>query len=114
MYVLVGFLTWCVILRLQPCLTCREPSAPLAGIHFWFAFIGLMLYSIALMIGGTLQGYSWMSDAPFMRSVTLMEPFYPWRAVGGRLLFISHIVFACNLRRMRPHAQGAEQDAQLT
>src|SRR5690625_6783975 len=114
MYVLVGFLTWCVILRLQPCLTCREPSAPLAGIHFWDAFTGLMLYPIALMIGGTLQGYSWMSNAPFMRSVTLMEPFYLWRAVGGMLMFVSHIVFAWNLWHMRPQSQPVQQDREVT
>jgi len=114
MYGFVVFLIWGGIYGLLPRLTGREPSALLAGIHFWFAFIGLMLYSIALMIGGTLQGYSWMSNAPFMRSVTLMEPFYLWRAVGGMLMFVSHIVFAWNLWHMRPQSQPVQQDREVT
>src|SRR5699024_10073700 len=99
---------WGGIYGLLPRLTGREPSTLLAGVHFWFALVGLTLYSVALMIGGTLQGYSWMSDVPFMRSVMLMEPFYLWRAVGGMLMFISHVIFAWNIWCMRPQRQAQE------
>lgn len=102
MYGFVVFLIWGGIYGLLPRLTGREPSHLLAGIHFWFALIGMALYTMALMIGGTLQGYSWISQVEFMRSVTLMEPFYLWRAVGGMLMFLSHLVFAYNVWCMRP------------
>lgn len=102
MYAFVVFLIWGGIYGLLPHLTGREPSQLLVGVHFWFALVGVALYTIALMIGGTLQGFSWMSDAPFMKSVTLMAPFYLWRAVGGTLMFLSHLIFAYNVWCMRP------------
>jgi len=105
MYGFVSFLIWGGIYGLLPHLTGREPSPLLVGIHFWFALVGLALYSIALMVGGTLQGLSWMSDAPFLESVRLMAPFYLWRAVGGSLMFLSHLIFAFNVWSMRPGEQ---------
>ncbi|MDA3919975.1 MAG: cbb3-type cytochrome c oxidase subunit I [Salinisphaera sp.] len=102
MYGFVVFLIWGGIYGLLPRLTGREPSQLLIGVHFWFALVGLALYSIALMIGGTLQGLSWMSDAPFIKSVILMAPFYLWRAIGGTLMFLSHLIFAYNIWCMRP------------
>lgn len=111
MYNFVVFLVWGGIYGLLPRLTGREPSHLLAGIHFWFALVGVSLYTIALMIGGTLQGMSWMSDAPFIESVKLMAPFYLWRAVGGTLMFLSHLVFAYNVWCMRPVGLFASQAA---
>jgi len=54
------------------------------------------------MVGGTLQGASWILNAPFIESVRLMAPFWLWRAVGGAMMFLSHLIFAYNLWRMRP------------
>ena len=62
----------------------------------------------ALMVGGTQQGLSWMSGAPFMDSVRQMASFWLWRAVGGTLMFLSHLVFAYNVWRMRPLPRSAE------
>lgn len=114
MYTFVSFLIWGAVYALLPRLTGREPPHLFTGIHFWFAMVGLALYGIALMIGGTLQGLSWISGAPFMESVRLMEPFYLWRAVGGTLMFISHIFFAYNVWRMRPIARRTDEDSETT
>jgi cytochrome c oxidase cbb3-type subunit 1 len=54
------------------------------------------------MIGGTGQGMSWLAGNAFMESVTLMAPFWLWRAVGGTLMFLSHLIFAWNIWQMRP------------
>lgn len=54
------------------------------------SLIGLLVYTIPLMIGGSLRGLSWMNGAPFMESVELMVPFWAWRAIGGTLMWISH------------------------
>lgn len=102
MYGFVVFLIWGGIYGLLPRLTGNEPSHLLAGIHFWFALIGLTLYGASLMIGGTLQGTSWLSGAPFIDSVIQMAPYWLLRAVGGTLMFLSHLVFAYNVWRMRP------------
>jgi cytochrome c oxidase cbb3-type subunit 1 len=55
-----------------------------------------------MMVGGTLRGLSWMQSAPFIDSVSLMAPYWTARALGGGLMFASHLVFAYNVWRMRP------------
>ena len=62
--------------------------------QFRLAFYGLLAYCIPLLIGGSMRGLSWMNGAPFIDSVTLMMPFWTWRAVGGSMMWISHLVFA--------------------
>lgn len=102
MYGFVNFLVWGGIYALLPRLTGREPSHLGVGLHFWMALVGLAVYVGALSIGGTLKGLSWISGAPFMDSVRAMESFWVGRAVGGTLMFLSHLVFARNLWSMRP------------
>lgn len=102
MYGFVAFLIWGGIYALLPRLTGKEPSHLLVGVHFWFALIGLLVYGFALMIGGTLQGKSWIEQQPFINSVELMSSFWLWRAIGGTFMFIAHIVFAVNIVKMKP------------
>ena len=102
MYGFVSFLIWGGIYGLIPRMTGREPPLVLIGMHFWFAFIGILIYGVSLMIGGTQQGESWISAAPFIDSVKMMSSFWLWRAVGGSLMFLSHVIFAYNVWAMRP------------
>lgn len=113
MYGFVVFLIWGGVYGLLPRLTGREPSHLLVGIHFWFAFIGYFIYGFALMVGGTLQGISWMTNTPFISSVVLMIPYWTWRAVGGTMMFFSHLIFAYNLWCMRPQASEGRRVAPL-
>jgi cytochrome c oxidase cbb3-type subunit 1 len=100
MYGIIAFLLWGCIYVLVPRITGKEPSQLLTGIHFWLAFIGLLFYTIPLMIGGTMKGLAWMEGKFFIESVSLMAPFWLWRAIGGSLMWISHIVFALNFYKM--------------
>jgi cytochrome c oxidase cbb3-type subunit 1 len=109
MYGFVSFLIWGGIYGLIPRLTGSEPPQLSVGIHFWLALLGVLLYSFALMIGGTLQGLSWMGDNAFIDSASLMAPYWVWRAAGGTLMFISHLVFAWNVWKMRPAKQTETQ-----
>jgi len=102
MYGFVSFLLWGGIYGLLPPLTGRRPSLRLVGAHFWFALIGLAIYASSLMVGGTLRGLSWMHGAPFIDSVVLMAPYWTGRMIGGTLMFLSHLLFAYNVWRMRP------------
>ncbi len=102
MYGFVVFLIWGGIYGLLPGLTGKEPPQLAVGAHFWLALIGLLVYSFALMIGGTLQGLSWIEGSPFMESVTLMAPYWVWRAIGGTMMFLSHLIFFYNVWKMRP------------
>ncbi|MBD1422135.1 cbb3-type cytochrome c oxidase subunit I [Sphingobacterium chuzhouense] len=96
MYGIISFLLWACVYAILPQLTGSEPKQIFVGAHFWMAFIGLFAYMISLMIGGTLKGLSWIDGKPFIDSVILMQPYWVWRAIGGSLMFLSHLVFAYN------------------
>jgi len=100
MYGIIAFMLWGFIYTMVPRLTGKEPSQILVGAHFWLAFIGLLFYTFPLMYGSTLKGLMWMDGAAFIDSVTLMAPYWLWRAIGGSLMWISHILFAYNFYEM--------------
>lgn len=100
MYGIISFILWACIYTVVPKLTGKEPPQLLVGAHFWLAFIGLFAYMISLMVGGTFKGLSWLEGHPFIESVILMKPYWVWRAVGGSLMFLSHLVFAFNIYYM--------------
>lgn len=107
MYGFVTFLIWGGVYALAPRLSGRQPRQLAVGMHFWLALIGVLIYGAALSIGGTLQGLSWARGAPFIESVQLMAPYWVWRAVGGTLMFASHVLFAYNVWRMLPRVDVA-------
>ena len=100
MYGIIAFFLWAGIYTILPKLTGKEPPQILVGAHFWMAFVGLFAYMISLMVGGTMKGLSWIEGNPFIESVILMKEFWVWRAVGGSLMFFSHIIFAYNFYYM--------------
>lgn len=100
MYGIITFMIWGFSYTLIPRLTGKEPPKLWVGIHFWLALIGLMMYVIALMIGGTQTGMMWMKKKPFIDGVINMFPFWLWRAIGGTMMWISHLIFAYNFYRM--------------
>ncbi|RDK89185.1 cbb3-type cytochrome c oxidase subunit I [Marinirhabdus gelatinilytica] len=106
MYGIITFLMWACVYALLPKITGKEPPQYLVGSHFWLAFIGLIAYMVSLMAGGTLKGLSWIEGNPFIESVILMENYWVWRAVGGSLMFISHLIFGYNfylmIRKKKP------------
>ncbi len=108
MYGIICFMLWGSIYYLMPRITGREPRQSLIGMHFWLAFVGLLIYEFALMIGGTMRGLMWMEDVPFIQSVVEMAPYWLWRAVGGSLMLFSHIVFAYNMYVMCKKEAPAE------
>ena len=100
MYGIICFILWACIYAILPKITGKEPKQFFVGVHFWLAFVGLFAYMVSLMTGGTMRGISWIKSAPFIDSVVLMKQYWVWRAVGGSLMFISHLVFAYNFYSM--------------
>lgn len=100
MYGIIAFMLWGCIYSIVPRITGNEPSQVAVGAHFWLAFVGLLFYTVPLMVGGTLRGMQWMEGVPFIETVVQMAPYWLWRAIGGTLMWISHFVFAYNLYRM--------------
>ena len=100
MYGIVSFMLLAFIYTLVPRLTGKEPPKLLVGAHFWFALIGLLFYTIPLMIGSTERGLMWMENKPFIETVVHMAPYWLWRAIGGTLMWLSHIIFTYNFYKM--------------
>jgi cytochrome c oxidase cbb3-type subunit 1 len=99
-YGIITFAIWGGTYAILPRLTGKEPPQHLVGAHFWLAFIGVLLYAVPLMIGGTLKGLMWMEGKPFIDSVVMMFDYWIWRAIGGSLMFISHLVYFYNFYKM--------------
>ena len=99
-YGIITFAIWGGVYTIVPRLTGKEPPQHLVGAHFWLAFIGLLFYTIPLSIGATLRGLMWAEGKPFIDSVVLMFDFWLWRAIGGSIMFISHILFFYNFFKM--------------
>ena len=97
MYGFVTFAIWGGIYALLPRATGKEPNSLLVGIHFWLATVGVVMYVLALSVGGTVQGLDWIQGLPFIQSVIDMGPYWLWRSIGGGLMFLSHLVFAWNV-----------------
>lgn len=100
MYGIITFMLWAFIYTILPRLTGNEPPQSIVGAHFWLAFLGLLFYTFPLMLGSTLKGLMWMESKPFIESVAFMAPYWIWRAIGGSLMWISHLLFAYNVYRM--------------
>ena len=97
MYGIICFMLWGFIYTVVPRLTGKEPPQVTVGAHFWLALIGLLFYTFPLMYGSTLRGLMWMEGTKsFIESVELMAPYWLWRAIGGSLMWLSHILFAYN------------------
>ncbi|WP_343643787.1 cbb3-type cytochrome c oxidase subunit I [Chryseobacterium sp.] len=100
MYGIITFMLWAFTYTLVPKLTSLEPPSITVGLHFWMALIGVLVYTVSLMIGSTEKGMMWMEKKPFITSVVNMMPYWLWRAIGGTMMWISHIIFAYNFYRM--------------
>lgn len=105
MYGIISFFLWACIYTIVPRLTQSEAPQWAVGAHFWLALIGLMFYTVPLMYGSTLKGQMWIEGKPFIESVVHMAPHWLWRAIGGSLMWVSHIFFAYNLYKMMPVAK---------
>jgi len=100
MYGIIAFLLWGCIYTLLPRLTGKEPKQGTVGAHFWLALIGMLFYTIPLMVGGTIKGMGWVAGKPFIDGIVVMAPYWLWRAIGGSLMWVSHLVFAYNMYAM--------------
>jgi cytochrome c oxidase cbb3-type subunit 1 len=100
MYGFVNFAIWGGVYALLPLATGKAPGQLGLSLHFWMAVVGSFIYVISLSIGGTIQGLDWIHGRPFIQSVVDIQSYWVWRGVGGLLMFLSHIVFAWNVRRM--------------
>lgn len=100
MYGIICFFVWAGVYAVIPRLTGKEPPQITIGAHFWLALIGMLFYTVPLMYGSTLRGLMWIEGKPFIDSVSSMAPYWLWRAIGGSLMWISHLFFGYNIYKM--------------
>jgi cytochrome c oxidase cbb3-type subunit 1 len=100
MYGFVTFAIWGGVYALLPRATGRQASNLAVGIHFWLSTVGVAIYVLSLSVGGTEQGLDWIRGAPFIESVVDQAQYWLWRAIGGGLMFLGHLVFAFNVWMM--------------
>ena len=73
-------------------------SEGMAEWHFWLSFIGFIMFSVSLWVGGFMQGLQWQNpNIPFIDTVVFMKPFWHVRAAGGVLMLIGMFLFAFNI-----------------
>ena len=113
MYGIITFFLWAFIYTLVPRLTGKEPTHGLVGAHFWMALIGMMFYTVPLMIGSTLRGVEWMEGKPFIDTVANMAPYWVWRAIGGSFIWGSHFFFFFNLFTITREGGGKKKQTTL-
>ncbi|HVT93317.1 MAG TPA: cbb3-type cytochrome c oxidase subunit I [Bryobacteraceae bacterium] len=110
MYGFVSFLAWGGIYAMLPKATGKEPSRLAAGINFWLALLGVLIYVSALSITGTIQGLTWATGNPFIASVQASQPYWIARAVSGSMMYTAHIAFAYNVWKMTLGATSASAE----
>ncbi len=111
MYGIITFILWACIYAIVPKITGHEPSQVFVGAHFWLAFIGLFAYTVSLMAGGTVKGMAWIEGVSFIDTVVNTRGYWTWRAIGGTLMFISHLLFAWNFYTMSRREVDAPSSA---
>lgn len=78
----------------------RKPlySEYMADWQFWLSFLGFIVFSVALWVGGFIQGVQWSDPTiPFINTVKFMEPFWQARSGGGAMMLIGMFLFAFNM-----------------
>jgi cytochrome c oxidase cbb3-type subunit 1 len=71
------------------------PSSSLISLHFWATAIGIVVYVIAMSIGGWKQGTELLNpEVPFLDIVKGTLPYLFSRTVAGVIMLTGHLAFA--------------------
>ena len=95
----------------------RRPlySEAIAEWSFWFSLLGIMIYVIAMTIGGSYQGLLWTDpNVPFIETVRAMTPFWHARAGGGGMMLIGMILMAFNVYKTATAVPVADETDTLS
>jgi cytochrome c oxidase cbb3-type subunit 1 len=80
---------------------CAWPTPGLMKVHFWSAAAGVVVMSVALLIGGILQGMGIAQpQTDFTTIARRMVPFLGTATLGTMLLLIGYGAFLLNLVRL--------------
>ncbi len=101
----VAFISFGALYHLVPILWNKKElySKKLVNLHFWLGTTGILLYIVAMWVGGITQGLLWRTynelgflQYSFIEGVVAMHPVYVVRAIGGILFLSGAIIMAYN------------------
>lgn len=101
-----GFLTFGMFYWLVPKMwNTKLWSNSLANVHFWIGTLGILFWVIPMYWAGWTQASMWkqftaegmMAYPNFLQTVTVLQPLYFLRAVGGTLYFAGILLAVYNL-----------------
>jgi len=101
----VVFMIMASLFHMVPRMYKRELySKSLMDTQFWLQTTGIVLYFTSMWIAGITQGMMWRAYDEygslvysFIDTVTVLQPYYTIRAVGGLLYLIGFFMFAFNI-----------------
>ncbi|MDA9231068.1 cytochrome-c oxidase, cbb3-type subunit I [Rickettsiales bacterium] len=102
----VAFISFGALYHLVPVLWEKKElySKKLVNLHFWLGTTGILLYIVAMWVGGITQGLLWRTynelgflQYSFIEGVIAMHPVYVVRAIGGILFLSGALIMAYNL-----------------
>jgi cytochrome c oxidase cbb3-type subunit I/II len=97
-------------------------SKGLADLHFYLGTVGILLYAVAMWVGGITQGTMWRAlDAhgalvypSFVETLVAIRPMYFVRLAGGTMYLAGMIVMAYNLARTAKAGAAVDGEALVT
>ena len=114
----VGFMIIAALFHMAPRLFKREIySKKLVESQFVIQTIGIVLYFSSMWIAGITQGMMWRATDQygnltysFIDTVTILQPYYTIRAVGGLLYLIGIFMFAFNIYKTMTASRAIESE----
>jgi len=99
MYAFVTMVLFGAIYYILPRIAKWEwPYPGLIKVHFWLSAAGVIVYFVALTVGGWLQGLAMNASAvPFLDTVGDTIPWLWARSVSGSMMTIGHFVFSAHV-----------------
>jgi cytochrome c oxidase cbb3-type subunit 1 len=116
----VGFMIIAAIFHMVPRMFKREIySKSLMESQFWIQTTGIVLYFSSMWIAGITQGMMWRATDQFgnlaysfIDTVTVLQPYYTIRGVGGLLYLIGVFMWAFNIYKTITAGKVLEREPQ--
>jgi cytochrome c oxidase cbb3-type subunit I/II len=92
-FAVVGAMFWLI-----PRITKRALySQRLMNATWWIAFIGFVIFFIAMTIAGLVQNSDWFVHMTIAQTLPVLTPYFVLRAIGGGVVVVAAYLFAINM-----------------
>lgn len=98
-------------------------SIPLANMHFWVGFVGILIYVVALWMAGITQALM-LNEVTgvggselryqFMDTLDSIQMHYKLRSVGGGLYLLGFVLCAINIFMTARKGQAVDEEVEVT